>query len=332
MKTSTYSFNIFCISIFLHVLPAQGMETYWQNALRLRELATRGYVFGAVSEWWNPSYENPQVKELKDTVKSFMQLSATCTLCNWLFTSAMIGNLCKNYDQKIKNQVFGGLVKKTLTLHYDRLPISILVCAGADVKAGYDSTLLLSKAVLCNDVKLVKTLLNHGTNPDSINDIDFPAIPNKEPIFFQAKTEEMARAFIEGKVNVHMNSSWKVNVLWKVIGHEYPSELLELYLVRGADPKKLRSDDTCLWHRIAWLGLNGDDNFLKKVSILLDVIPDMVNALDRDDDTPLDVAQRNVRRKEYDRLANEQCIALLRKNGALTVHELRQSKSYVSFG
>lgn len=327
MKTSTYSFNIFCISIFFSVLPIQGMETYWQNALRVRELANRGYESFGISEWWKPSCENPHVKELKDTIKSFMQLSATCTLCNWLFTAEKIGNLCKNYDEKIKNQILGELVKTTNTLHYDRLPALILVYAGADVKAGYHSTLLLSKAVLRNDAQLVKTLLNHGTDPNSINDINFRAIPNKEPIFFQAKTEEMARAFIDGKVNVHMESFWGVNVLWKVIGHEYSPELLELYLVRGADAKKLRPDDhACLWHRIAHLSLDMNDNFLKKVSILLDIILDMINAPNKHDDTPLDVVRSNILHRGYDRLNNETFVALMRKNGALTTQELEQQK------
>lgn len=327
MKKLTYSFAIFYMSIFLNVVPVHGMEYWQQNVRDLRILAGMGYVFGGVSEWWRPSYENPHVKELKDTIKSFMQLSATCKRYNRLFTGAIIGNLCKNHDQKIKNQVLSELVKTTNTLHYDCLPALILVYAGADVKAGYDSTLLLSKAVLRNDVQMVKALVNHGINPNLVNDINFLAIPNKEPIFFQAKTEEMVCVFIDGKVNVHMNSFWGVNVLWKLIGSEYPPELFELYLARGADAQNLRpSDNACLWHRIAWLGLDGDDNFLKKVCILLDVIPNMLNDLDSNNDTPLNVAQNNFRRREYNKLANDQYIAFFRKNGALTAQELAQQK------
>ncbi len=148
-----------------------------------------------------------------------------------------------------------------------------------------------------------------------------------------------------------VSSVSKTNILWELVNDQHSSELMEFYCAHKVDVKKLRpSDHSCLLHRIAlfnfscspssikgprpsddfvWSHADLSDNFLRKVTLLLDVIPGMINELNCNNETPLDIAQKSLKNAQmYDIKAVivliDQLILLFRKQGALTARELKE--------
>ena len=273
--------------------------------------------------------DDDHAKSLENSIKNYMKLRRVCKRFNTVLTFEVIGNFCHNYTPQIKSQTFRKLIKPTYG-PYDtikHLPALIVLCAGIDINPQTELNSLLLDAVRANDIHVATTLFKHHANPNAQND--------SCPVFFQAKTVEIAQIFICNKVDVHMISSWPMtNVLWEITKNEYPSELLELYLAHQVDAKKLRPfDDACVLHAFADQILSkiikNIDDFLKKGQLLLDAIPDMVNALNKDGQTPLDIAQKSLyeakKSKHGTPHAFEQLIILFRKYGCLTAQEFEKS-------
>ncbi len=275
------------------------------------------------------SDDDDQAKSLENSIKNYMKLRKVCKRFNTLLTFEVIGKFCHKYTPDIKSQTFRKLIKPTYdpydTIKY--LPALILLHAGIDINTEIELNDLLTHAVKTNDTQVAIALFKYHANPH-VQTVS-------GPVFFQAKTAEMAQIFINNKVDVHMISSWpETNVLWEIIKNEYPSELLELYLTHHVDAKKLRPiDDACLLHTFAdqihSKIINNIADFLKKGQLLLDIIPDMVNALNKNGQTPLDIAQKSLgeakKSKSGTPEAFEKLIALLRKYGGLTAHEFEKS-------
>lgn len=364
MKKLTFNLNlIYILTILFGVLSAQGMERIFpDNPYELsRPRNTRmfgGYSYEDLLRLMRVEDDGP-VKELTNNIKNFMSLRIICESGNRLFTPEKIGSLCKSYPQEVKNKVLKNLIEKDrYNFKSKRLPILILICAGASVTIKIDEKYLLEEAILHNDIPFVETLFKYHLYQDLTDDTRF----RKKPSFFLASTVEMAKVFIKNKVNIHATSpTLKNNILWELVNGQYSSELMEFYFARGVDVKGLRlCDNACLLHRIAWFSFNclnrslsikglssfddadsvwfnadTSDNFFRKVELLLDVIPDMINELNCEDETPLDVAHRSLRNAQsYNIKAAvvliDKLVSLFRKQGAFTAQELRRQKEHFS--
>jgi len=301
-------------------------------------------------------------KSLKYSIKEFMQLSTTCKNFNRILTFETIGTLCKKYAQGDKNRVLQNLVNDG-RYATTRLPILILICAGADAntrenthtrKDAHDemcirgtwlrdgnqivkvniSTMqqpskvnnkingksLLGNAIFNNDAELATTLFRHHANPKVRNGFS--------PLFFYAKTVEIAQMFIDNGVNLRATDI-RGNVLWHIVINHYPSDLMLLYLKHNVDPKKLSQlDGSCLLYALAkQKRTNNTDDFLKKGELLLAAIPDMVNALNKDGKTPVDIAQESLETLQPGSetyKAFEALITLFKERGGKTAQELAQ--------
>jgi len=114
---------------------------------------------------------------------------------------------------------------------------------------------------------------------------------------------------------ISASNEYNVDILWTLLENKYPSELMELFLTYNAHARKLRHwDNSCVFHILAqpayFNGKNNIDDFLRKGKLLLNIIPDMINTLNKDGKTPLDVAQESLE-KAHENLITLKEISLL---------------------
>jgi len=277
-----------------------------------------------------------QVTSLENSIKSFMNMSMACRNFNRLLTFKTIGELCESYTQKDKKNALQNILRtiNEFNCQTRRLPILVLVTAGAQNKTKNWWNSLLYKAILYKNIELASIAFRCDANPNIIN-------PFGDPVLFDVKTVEMAQLFIDN--NVHLNDAVsnddKTNILWYLTGDQHPADLMELYLTHGADAKTLRPcDNFCLLHQIAKShpffelvsvkdSMNDPDNFLQKGILLLNAIPDMINTLDINNQTPLDVAQETLEELMlYGEPGTdlEKLIILFKKCGGITAQELKK--------
>lgn len=299
-----------------------------------------------------------QLKSFEDSVETFIRLNSTCKIFNRLLTLEEISDFFKNYTQIDKDTILQNFIETMGPRNYyspnrildnytiKRIPALLLVYAGANVniKVGSDSSgtpsSLLHVAVMHDDAQFVATLFKYHADSQATDGIE-------EPIFWLAKTVEIAQLFIGNGVDLHAVNSTLINpdpnVLWHIIDNEiYPSELMALYLknhvnakplyydkfllLHNAHPESYRQGDNyCLLHTLSWWNshkkINNIDDFLKKGELLLNAIPDMINTLNENGKTPLDVAQEGLKNAKTPE-AFKGLIVLLRMRGALTAQEL----------
>jgi hypothetical protein len=264
--------------------------------------------------------EDDQVKSLETSMKIYMKLRSTCKTFNRLLTDEKMGHLCKNYAQNYKNKALKNLLRNM----YDnykakRLPALILVYAHADPNITYLGDPLLKRAVYEDDIRLIEILFKHHADPNIKNHI--------APVFFYVKTVDTAKIFIDYGVNIQATKDFDDdNVLWHIINEEeYSSQLLAFYLNYGIDTKKLNSAGCCLLHALAKCAyIKNSAGFLDKAKLLFKAMPTMINALNYDNRTPLDIAYKSLKKAtEYGRpAACKKLIALFRKYNTLTAKKL----------
>ncbi len=240
--------------------------------------------------------------------------------------------LCLDYfvsDHSDKDEALRNLMKTMNSLHdYEtkRLPALMLICAGADPNTEVYYIPLLERAVDYNDTLMAKVLFKHHADPNVKTSLG--------PIFFYTKTVKIAQLFLaQENFNVHATEHGATNVLWHITEEEYPSELMALYLQHGVNAKNLKPwDNSCVLHELAkplCKSIDNVDDFLQKGELLLTAMPGMVNTLNNDNQTPLDIAQQSLEEaKKYDfetPEAFEKLSALFREHGGLTAQELAQN-------
>ncbi len=275
--------------------------------------------------------DEEQTDSFENNIKNFVQLNSVCKKFNSaltfnnVLTVETIRDFCKNCDQYEKDQVLCNLIEPICSVNYNayRLPLLLLIYAGADVNIKRCSDPLLSKVVRYNDVQMANILFKHHAESN--------VIPHGTPTFFFAKTVAMAQVFINNGANVHKTIRDKTNVLWHTYDLAYPADLMEFYLGHNVDAKNACADKSCLLHGLALQNYNENvhnldtftDSLLKKAGLLLDVIPDMINTLNQARKTPLDFAQQSLKYAQNHGpsevvIAFEKLIALFRERGAFT--------------
>lgn len=272
------------------------------------------------------THDYDPAQALEKSIKTFIALSTISKHFNALLTCETIGELCKNYSRTNKKKVLKKIMKNMHISNYNakRFPALILICAGADPNTVVNGSSLLYKAVTHEDEQLLTTLFKYNANSNEACEVC--------PTFFYAETVEIAQIFINNEVNVHTTESHnKTNVLWDVLDNEYPIELIKFYLEQNVDATAIRPfDNACLLHELAWsnyyVHLSSPDNFLKKAILLLDTIPYMINTLNKNGSTPIDLAYKSQQERLYSD-AFKELIILFRKCGGKTAQELKEESS-----
>jgi hypothetical protein len=264
-------------------------------------------------------------RSLEESIKHFMRLRTVCKKLKQVITCKLIGELHKNYMQFHKDLT----LNKVYSINRMRFYTLLLIHAGADVtlKDNY----LLKKAMSENNPEFVKMLLDHNADP-------YMMINKTNPIFSHARTKKIAKVFMNNNVDVH--KTWKShgsihNVLWHITTDEwfkYPSNLMGLYLTRGVNAKLCDKKGHCLLHQLALsYDRNNADELLEKGKLLLDAIPDMINTISKDGNTPLDVVQQMLKPLKKEKRFEKQCgaltqlFALYKERGGRTAQELKQN-------
>jgi len=219
-------------------------------------------------------------RPFNSSIKSFTQLSATCKCCNKVFTG-------KNFLFFYKANAFNkSEILKNLQL-------------SSNYKNQPTRDLLLERTISLSIAVLTKTLLQDcGVKVNA-------QTMGKIPIFFYAKSLNVANVFIDHNVNIQaIRLDNGTNVLWEVIGHRYSTDLFKLYLERGVNPKNVsRVDNSCLLHEWAKTfqryTFEMHTSFFDKGQLLFAANSGMINALDSNNQTPLDIAQKMLNMERY---------------------------------
>lgn len=308
--------------IFFKLFPTQGMELVVQENER-----TNSYSSVALS--------NKEELSLLDVIKSFIQLSATCKEYNKRLTCVTIGDYCKNYSQYVKNRTLNDLVKDmcpNLDYTHKRLTVLTLVCAGANQIWGYR---LILQAVQKSDTYLVNVILQYNENVDVNIEI---SLSNPCSMLFAVKNVEIAQQLITRGANVHeVHPDKNTNILWSILGNEYPTNLMEFYLTQNVDatsPNPLRKKETLL-HRFAATSYSGGisnlDNFMQKAKLLFSIIPDKINALDERRRSPRDIVEISLKtaknhKNKVATVAFKALILLFQEHGVFLMKEKAKQK------
>ena len=356
MKKLRYIFysTIWLLSIAFYIVPAQGMKNC-QKACDWKQLITLPhdriisilYRFNAQeAETYNnnncllalpqdifmpifahcQTQGNDQVRSLEKSIKDLMKISMACKKFNKVLTSDAIGGLCKSYDNAVKNQVIKCIIQTIDRDTYEGgvLPVSVLLYAGADPNAKLSNgTTLLREAVIIQSLPLIRMLLAYGANPNVRDLLGYP-------IFYYA-TNDTAQILIDNGVDITLCSAAGNNIVSHLVINDFSAKRLEFYLKDKVYPKEqFLIDGGSLFHWIAENNHHRDvENFLKKAE-LLSAIPEIINTLNSDGKTPLDVVQEKLeifKEKKYSIEVIEQLIILFKKYGGLTAQELKLAQS-----
>jgi hypothetical protein len=272
---------------------------------------------------------------LLDNIKYYIQLKMVSKHFRHILTFKAIGTFCKEYDCAIKNDAFKQILKlMRRDIIKIRIPILSLSYSGAkgSMQNEYPTDHFFSNATKNGDQHLVKLLFRHGINPN--------AQWLRSPIFFYAKTCKIAKLFIDNGTDIQATSSLGKNVLWTVVTdgcmygtREYSAELISFYINHGVDARAVcHKDKSCLLHALvetSRIYIRRSNNLLKKVALVLDAIPDMIDTINADGLTPLDVAEETLKAAKKSEYANahviKKIIALYRRYKARTAQEIAWS-------
>lgn len=268
-------------------------------------------------------------QSLVNSIKILMKLRMLNKDLNQAWTVEKIGTLCKNYSDDDKDEMLGKLFAYRDFKPTVYMPLAILFSLGFGTHIGEINDFVLEKVVgKAGFLPVLQLLFKNKANPNL-------KIYNA-PLFFKLKTVEEAQVFVENNVDfnpifAYYQSNWGVNVLWCTVLEEYPLELMKFYLDHEVDPKVLNHRGECLLHELAdkFCLIKDMDDYFKKFELLLDAIPDMINLLSLNHQTPtgelMRIAQQDCEngytlhcKEMYDKF-----IALFRERGGRTFTELQ---------
>jgi len=171
---------VFSVSVILvNTLSVQGMKRSLSKYKQSKQLALKAkeydnsYLLNSLPNeivinifFQTLVADEEQTNSFENNIKKFVQLNSVCKKFNSaltfnnVLTVETISDFCKNCDQYEKDQVLRNLIEPICSVNYHahRLPILLLLYAGADVKTKRSSDPLLSKVVRYNDVQMAKVL------------------------------------------------------------------------------------------------------------------------------------------------------------------------------
>jgi len=276
-----------------------------------------------------------QIDTLDDALKTTDNLRATCTYFNNL-PLEHFGKAFQSYKQEEKNKKLEDhMSSEHMILKYwgGRSRALILKLSGAQENPY--SFHLMGEIISHNDTEALTCLLEK-------NIID----PNKKfcgmPIFYNTKTIKIAEILKKNGCNLHAQGGRSShNVLWHHISKNNPSpKLVAYYLNHNVDAETINiSDGNCLLHLLAdsssSIITTTIDDYLETASLLLKVVPNLINHLNIYNQTPIDVAQKRwYETEELTHYAHthgikesfNKLIILFQQHGGKTANQLEHSK------
>jgi hypothetical protein len=229
---------------------------------------------------------------LAEIVKATVMLSATCKR-NQKEMPIVFGKFCKDrYDITEKNNVMKKLLwsMNDETYWYKRRAAFILVCAGADNTAD-EFYPLLRRAIHRTDKEMIAALFENDADPNQEE--------HQEPDWFAIKDVDMLNMFIARDVNLHVEAFGCPNVLWWTLVHNPLSEWIELYLKYKVDAKKRKTrTGNCILHQLVHcaesLSIKSIDDYVRIGELLLNAAPELINMENKDGDTSLGAARKQL--------------------------------------
>jgi len=271
------------------------------------------------------------INPLEDGIKTALSLRRTCKHF-YMLPLEYFGKAYPHHTKTEKNEVLNKLLSyvwrsgNTSKSYWNtRCASSILIHAGADNDTNeYHS--LLTLATRYNDKKMITLLFKNGVSPHQKHKL------LGDPDFFYINTIKIAKTFIANNVNLNMEGlGYGAYLLWYLIQYKKPSELVEFCLNHHVNAKTIEpSDGYCILHFIVGAatstvrhaGKYAIDYYIKICALLLKAVPEMVDLLNNEGETPIDMARDIM--AEYDEYENsysydhvyklnEQLIALFEK-------------------
>lgn len=343
--------------------PEEPFDRIVENQILYETHASQAYAYNANRLLFSNVFFNVDILNqicihygplLNDAIQGAMVLRITCKELNKILTCEKITEMCNQYDQTEKNIFLEDLKNIVKSMHphnytTKRIPALILLHANAKTtftKTNYCEDELLQNAVLNDDEQTIQILLENGANPNAKSYLG--------QLFCYAGTVKIAEIFFNHGANIHATISsikpeyfsYYPNVLWEILQKKYPSELMAFYLACGVDAKKRFGPvdegfkgGNCLLHELAnpiSLHIDNIDDFLRKGQLLLATIPEMINTLNQDGQTPTDIAQEsfeNAGTYMYNGTphAFESLIILFKEHGGLPAYKLGSTSKNTLF-
>ncbi len=318
------------------------MQVTEDNVDELNEQIKTFFACSHVCEYFNKNLKLPW-ENLKLEKKNELLQCANLLLTKLVYKKyCAAGSVCL-YRDEIAPQVY----KK-----YRLIPLALVYSgAGADITywtPEIASTTCLSKAVHAKDESAIAMLLAHGADPYQMsfneaelagsvlcNEYQLCYADVNLAICFRASTVTIARLFLE-KIEKEklLNNPKLKHVIFELIYGDYPLELIELWINYGINVRSIKkSRKANILHVCASLGFNRNeseedtDKFLKKVELLLTIVPDMVNNKNSIGFTCIDILEDSHFGSELTDTAmvnEEKTIAVFRKYGGKSSRELEE--------
>lgn len=229
-----------------------------------------------------------KMNELKEVVKTFFIFTSVSKYFNQYFKLPW-----SDLELAKKNKMLKKSIDHIIMLEYKKycmVPLALVYSgADADVKPKLWHTCLVRSVDECEE-SVVVMLLNRHANP---NQVDTRGVP----ICFRATTFSIINLFLE-KIDKDEVLSKSENVAWHLINSCYSSEIMTFWLDYGVSLRTIDVYGNCILHELVhsicrnW---NGSDNLLIKGDLLLKRIPDMINWVNPQGKTPIDLAMSQIK-------------------------------------
>lgn len=247
---------------------------------------------------------NP-IRPIEKSIKDILSLSTTCTHFNNMLP--YFGKLLQSYNFDLRKKTMKAVRKKIDDYTYQKYRRSMLLLA----HAGYNR--IASRFVYENDYEILKALFANGADANKYYSL------LSHPIFFDINTPLIAQLFIDHGANLQLRERdlTQESLLEYYIRTKrpFPRELIMTYIHNGYNPRETYKNGNNILHQIA---LSCTDRSIKEdIIFFLELIPDMINAVNKFGRTPLDCCDPK----------QEDVVGLFKKHGAKRSQELSEEKS-----
>ena len=257
-------------------------------------------------------------KPLKDIIKPALLLSTTCKR----FNVEQLGKACKNYSFEEKNKTMEMLLKSMndFNYHNKRQAALLLTYAGAKNDA-YKYSPLLTKAAQRSDEQMIIALFENNTSPNQ-------KYFNKSACF-DINNVNIAQIFVKYGASLNTQDYWLFpNILFASLSYNYSPELIEFYINNKVDVTKKGPKNNNLLHKLAINNYDAYtiDNCIKIGILFIKTAPELLNELNDDGNTPLDIAKQELKLKKNTAHQQRQqaLITLFEEYGDKTAKQLKQ--------
>ena len=260
-------------------------------------------------------------KPLKDIIKPTLLLSTTCKKFNTEQFLITMGKACKDYSLEEKNKAMEMLLKSMNSTNYhNRRHVALLLTyAGAENNAYRES--LLENATLRSDEQMIIALFENGANPNQKNF-------NNNSICFAIEKLPIAQIFVKYGANLNTSGDYiNPNILFACLCYNYSSEFIEFYLNNKVDVTKKDSRNNNLLHQLAYKTVYLPNiDYIKIGTLFIKTAPELLNALNDDKKTPLDVVKQKLKTYKQTHSYNIQLALakLFEEYGGKTAEQLKQ--------